>query len=502
VKRIPMLAGSRLAVATAPDDAIVLTPPPPRRQIADVGAAVRDALRFPLSGEPLEAVVSPGAHATIVVEPAAMPLPATQLEPRQAAVAATVDELARVGVPVERQTILVAGGLTRRAGRRELEALVTPGFARRFRGRVDVHDAESDELVPLPTGSAREVRVNRALVDADVVVTVSAAESVIHGGPGMFVAASDAATCRAAGAFSLLETAASQGWQTAIAIERALSRRAPLLGTSLVLTLPRFSGVLHGFPYDPDSVERVVGSPLRTLFGLLPGGVRHRVLRSIPASRGVSAAFAGPPSVAHAEALLRGTEERARSLAAPVDILCVGVPFVTPYLPRERSNPLLAAFLALGIALRLWRETFPVVDGGTAILMHPFDRRFPNPTQAPYRDFFRAMRGLATNDLALVREAELQAGTDERALAAYRSGRSHHPLLPYADWTGCGPALARLGSVLVAGCRDHDAARALGFVPTHGFGAALQMAQARTDGSPRIGFLVAPPYFPLVVGRE
>ena len=197
-----------------------------------------------------------------------------------------------------------------------------------------------------------------------------------------------------------------------------------------------------------------------------------------------------------------GERDPLRALPAPVDILCVGVPFVTPYLPRERSNPLLAAFLALGIALRLWRETFPVVDGGTAILMHPFDRRFPNPTQAPYRDFFRAMRGLATNDLALVREAELQAGTDERALAAYRSGRSHHPLLPYADWTGCGPALARLGSVLIAGCRDHDAARALGFVPTHGFGAALQMAQARTDGSPRIGFLVAPPYFPLVVGRE
>jgi len=497
-----MLAGSRLAVATAPDDALVLTPPRPRRQIADVGAAVRDALRFPLSGEPLEALVSPGARATIVVEPAALPLPATQLEPRQAAVAATVDELARVGISVDRQTILVAGGLTRRAGRRELEALVTPGFARRFRGRVEVHDAESDELVTLPTGSSREVRVNKALLEADVVVTVSAAESVIHGGPGMFVAAADAATCRAAGAFSLLETAASEGWQQAIAIERALSRRAPLLGTSLVLTLPRFSGVLHGFPYEPDSVERVVRSPLRSLFALLPGGVRHRVLRSIPATRGVSAAFAGPPSVAHAEALLRGTEERAQTLQAPVDILCVGVPFVTPYLPRERANPLLAAYLALGIALRLWRETFPVVDGGTAILMHPFDRRFSNPTQAPYRDFFRAIRGLAANDLALVRDAELQAGTDERALSAYRSGRAHHPLLPYADWTGCGPALARLGSVLIAGCRDHDAARALGFVPTHGFGAALQMAQARTEGTPRLAFLVAPPYFPLIGGRQ
>jgi hypothetical protein len=53
--------------------------------------------------------------------------------------------------------------------------------------------------------------------------------------------------------------------------------------------------------------------------------------------------------------------------------------------------------------------------------------------------------------------------------------------------------------VFVAGCRDHDAARALGLVPTHGVGAAVQMAAARADGTLRIGFLLSPPYFPLRV---
>src|SRR5215207_2019309 len=109
-----MLAGSRIAVANAPDDAFVLTPPPPRPPVADVAAAVRDALRFPLSGEPLEALIARGGRATILVEPPALPLPATLHEPRRTAIAATVDELDRVGVPVDRQTILVAGGLSRR----------------------------------------------------------------------------------------------------------------------------------------------------------------------------------------------------------------------------------------------------------------------------------------------------------------------------------------------------------------------------------------------------
>ena len=91
------------------------------------------------------------------------------------------------------------------------------------------------------------------------------------------------------------------------------------------------------------------------------------------------------------------------------------------------------------------------------------------------------------------------AAADQKAIASYRDGRAHHPLLPYADWSGCGPALGRLGAVLVAGCRDHEAARVLGFVPAHGIGAALQIAHGRAGGPPRTGFLLSPPYFPLVV---
>jgi len=53
--------------------------------------------------------------------------------------------------------------------------------------------------------------------------------------------------------------------------------------------------------------------------------------------------------------------------------------------------------------------------------------------------------------------------------------------------------------VIVAGCRDATAARRLGFVPTHGITAALDMAHGRAGGPPRIGFVLAPPYFPLQV---
>ena len=72
-------------------------------------------------------------------------------------------------------------------------------------------------------------------------------------------------------------------------------------------------------------------------------------------------------------------------------------------------------------------------------------------------------------------------------------------MLPFADWSGCAPALGRIGSVIVAGCRDSVAARQLGFVPARGLGAALEMAQGRHGGTPRVGYLLSPPYFPLRV---
>ena len=500
MRRVPLLAGSQLVVVTAEDDALVLRPPPPGDSVADVGAAVRDALRFPLAGQPLEAIVSRGARATIVVEPPALPIPGVERDPRHAAIAAAVAELERLGIPTGYQTLLVAGGLARRAGGDRLETLVSPEFARRFHGHVEVHDVEREDLVDVGSSGSIPLRVHPSLARTDVVIVVTAAETVLHGGPAAFVGAAGKEVLRVAGAYSLLETSASQGWRLGLELERALARRVPVIGVSLVLNHSRLGGTLGGYPYEAEALERVVRSPFRQVFRALPGPLRAYVLRSLPLDRTVAGVFAGPPSVAHTEALLRGVELRGITLDRELDAVCIGIPRTTPYLPRERPNPLLGAHLGLGLALRLWRDSFPVAEGGTAILFHRFQRHFAHPTQQPYRAFFAATRATGADEAALA-EAESAAGGDVRGLEAYRAGRSCHPLLPYVDWDACRPALGHLGHVIIAGCRDHGAARQLGFVPTHGAGAALTMARGWTERPPRIGFLLAPPYFPIRVSR-
>jgi hypothetical protein len=502
VPRLPLPFGTRIVVVDAPDEAVVLRPPPPGDQVADVRAAIRDAFRFPLAGDPLEALVTRGGRATIVVEPPALPIPGALHDPRQAALAAASAELERAGVPMERQTLLVATGLTRRPNQRELEGLgiVSPGFARHFHGKVVIHDAEDPELVDLEIAGNVPIRANRALIDTDLVLTVSAAETVLHGGPVSLLGAAGPEALRAAGADSLLETGASQGWRLGVQLERRLSDRLPVIGASLVLNQPRLTGPARGYPYDAEAIERISRSPVRRGFALLPGFARDRALKSIRAEVSAAAAYAGPPSVAHAEALLRAVEARSATLDGPLDAIVIGIPRTTPHLPRERPNPLLAAYLGLGIALRLWRDSFPIVEGGTVILLHRFHRHFSHPTQQPYRAIFQAARfGREEDELA---QAEREAATDERAIAAYRAGRTCHPLLPFADWAGCAPALGRVGSVIVAGCRDAVAARQLGFVPARGVGAALEMVRGRHGNEARVGYLLSPPYFPLRVTPE
>jgi hypothetical protein len=497
LRGVPLLSGSRIVHVPIHDEDVVILPPPPSYAV-DVAAAVRDALLFPLAGAALSETASDGARVTVVVEPPALPVPGAQIDPRQEALATVLDELTTLGVSDDRQTILVAGGLSRKLGQSDLERLLPPPQAREYRGRVLVHDATAPDLVPLPLADGTSAEVHRALVETDLVVVVSAAETVLHGGPGALLSASDAATVRrSAPASSLLQAAGEPAWELALAIERAISSKVALTSVSLVLDHPRLTGRFRDYPHERDSLQHVSSSPFRRLYSLLPAGVRRGILRDQARAIAATAAFAGTPSVAHAEALLRTVELRAVRLAEPLDALVVGVPWSGPHAPREPLNPVTSAATSLGLALRLWRDAFPIREGGTLVLVHSLTRSFAHGTQDPYRRLFDA---LGAGDAAAVADSEHVAAADERAIAAYRTGRTCHPLLPYADWAGCAPALSRLGRVIVAGSRDAVAARALGFVPSHSIASALEMAHGVSGGRARVGVLVAPPYAPLLVG--
>ncbi len=500
--RLPLLSGSRVPLVTVADDAVLLAPPPPLDPLLDVGAAVLEALRYPLSGPALAELTTPGGSAAIVVEPRSLPLPGVDMDPRQEAVAAVVAELERLGMPARRHTIVIAGGLERRAGRRQVEGVLRPLSARDFRGAVVVHDVAADELGVLELVDGSSVSINRALLDADVVVCVTAAETTERGGPCALLAACSAGEIASvAPAPSLLMPSLSPTGDLAGRISAVLSRRTPLVGVSIVLDHPRALGRYRGYPWSPAGVEAVARSPLRRITNLLPGDARSHLLQNAGRELNAVAALAGPPAVAHAEALLRGVALREIRLDRELDTIVVPLPWSSLHERRERMNPITAAATGLGHVLRLWRDAPPLREGGTIVLLHDFSRTFGNGPGAPYRELFHVLRGSGVEEQRL-RRARAAAGRDEKAIAAYRQGHAPHPLLPYLDLESCGPALDRVGSVLVAGCRDAGAARALGLVPTHNVATALEMARGVAGGSHRLGVMLAPPYPPVEVGGD
>lgn len=500
VARIPLLAGSRLPIVTVDDDAVLLAPPPPLDPLRDVAAAVGEALRYPLSGPRLADLVTRGGRVAIVVEPRSLPLPGATNDPRQEAVAAVINELERLGMPAAQHTIVIAGGLERRIGRRELEVVLRPMQARDFRGSVVVHDASSADLLPLEIRGVAPVPIHTSILDADLVVCVTAAETSERGGACTLLGACAAeAIASASPAPSLLAPSLSPTGMLAGEIAAALGRRAAVMGVSIMLDHPRLTGQHSGYPSSPDAVVGLARSPLRRLLNVLPGTLRDRMLQHLARELTAVGVLAGSPAVAHAEALLRGVSLRGVSLAEPLDTVVVPVPWTSLHAPREPLNPITVAAIGLGHALRLWRDASPLRRGGTVILLHDLRRTFGHGPQAPYRNLFHMLREGGGTDERFA-AAEEAAAMDPRALTAYRQGHAPHPLLPYVDWASCAPVLDRAGSVLVAGCRDAGAARALGLVPTHSIPTALEMARGVAGGTHRAGVLLAPPYAPIIVG--
>jgi len=499
VTRLPLLSGSRVPVVTVDDDARLLSPPATLASLTDVPAAVREALRYPLSGPALPEVATRGGRAVIVVERRSLPLPEAPFDPRRSALGAVVEELESLGMPADRCTILVAGGLERRAGRRDREALLYRIEARDFRGSVQVHDAEAPDLVPLDLNGAQDVRVNPLLLEADVIVCLTAAETSERGGACTLLDACAAdAIASPAPAQSLLAPSLSPTGTLAGKVAAALARRTAVTSVSLVLDHPRLTGPYHGYPASGSAVTALRRSPVRRIVNALPGAVRDHVLQQLARSVTAATVLAGPPAVSHAEALLRGISLRGIRLDAPVDTVLVPLPWRSLHQPREPLNPIAGATIGLGHALRLWRDESPLREGGTVILLHDFRRTFGHGPQRPYLNLFHVLREGATDEVLAA--AKASAAADPRAIAAYRTGRAPHPLLPYVDWASCAPVLARAGRVLVAGCRDAGAARALGLVPTHNVPTALEMARGVAGGSHRLAVLMAPPYAPLIVG--
>ncbi len=128
--------------------------------VPDEAAAITAALRSPLSGAPLADLLSPGDRVAVVFPDLTRPMPNRIVLPPLLA------ELARVGVPDDRITLLCATGTHRQATVSEMEELVGADIVARY-ALVD-HDATSNAHVHVGEVDGTPILLQREYVEADV----------------------------------------------------------------------------------------------------------------------------------------------------------------------------------------------------------------------------------------------------------------------------------------------------------------------------------------------
>ena len=146
--------------------------------IADIPAALSEALRNPVGMPALSRWVRPGENVCLVVSDM------SRFWMRQDLVIPhLVDALNGCGVPDGKIAILVANGTHAGGDERELRTLVTDGVYDRI--RVVNHDCRAEDPVTLgTTGFGTIVRVNRLAAEADRVIALGACTHHVMAGYG------------------------------------------------------------------------------------------------------------------------------------------------------------------------------------------------------------------------------------------------------------------------------------------------------------------------------
>ena len=278
--RVPLHSGSRVPLVTLPDDAVLLGAPPPLDALADIGAAVDRGLPLPARRPAARESLAPrGGRATVVVQPPAVPLPTAQDDARRDALAAVLGELSRAGVARESVTVLVAGGLARRPGRRELESLLRPdqatGLPRRDR-RPRLRGGRSAARRRRRPPDARPPRTRRDRSDRDGRAPARACSTAAR---RRWSTRACPARCAPRARCPCSRRTGAAALQIGAALEEELGRAVPVIGLSLVLDRPRTTGLYRGYPWRPEAIEAVGRSPFRRLLNASPAVLRRRVAR-------------------------------------------------------------------------------------------------------------------------------------------------------------------------------------------------------------------------------
>lgn len=495
--RTLLFSGFDLRAPELPADARLLRPPSPRPALEPFSEACQRALEEPISGKRLADYLKPNARVAVVIDDPSLPVPPQSRDCRREMLAAVLSVLEDHGVRGNRVTVLVANGLSRQW--RTPELVERFGQASMERYPIQSHDAESGpSLLRLGEEPEGPVELNRAVLEADVVVHLNVVSSPLH--PGLFslvsgtagyrtarflaspqVLAQDPAPLRPGSAYHRMHERVA-GW---------LRRQVPVVQLSAVLNNelwpPAIGALLRG--EEGQGLTR----PLQ-MWNALPGAVRHRAARLLHASYRPIAVMCGDPEAVAPRVLEHFRTQHEVTAEGQADVLVFGLPDLGPGSVGASQNPVLAAHLALGFVSNLFTDKPLLREGGVLVFANPLTPSFDRRAHLPHEEFYEKVLRIERDPQAIHERFEPYFAGRPEFVANYQRRFAFHGAHPLHVWNLSHAARKRAGRIIVAHGDPRACAR-LGFTPAVDVEEALDKAREHAGGSAQVTVMELPPPF-------
>jgi lactate racemase len=459
-------------------------------------AACERALQEPVGGPPLSSMLKFNSRVTVVVDDLSLPVPPVFREPRREMLRAVLRILGNHGVRANQATLLVANGLSRKWRSRELAEAFGADVVAEYQPRS--HDAEDGAgLVRLADESEGPIEVNRALVEADVVVHVNLVSMPLLAGLfGIVSGAVGYKTARVLAGPQLLAkddapyVPGSLFHRAHERVGRALARQVPIFQLSVVLSNelwpPGLTALLRG--------DQGLTRPLQ-VWNALPAAVRHRTARMIKASYRPIAVAAGPPEAVAPRVLETFYRQHEVATAGEADVLVFGLPDLGPASVGAAQNPVLSANVALGYVANLFTERPLLREGGVIVFASPLTPVFDRSAHLPHEEFYEKALRVERDPVGIHARFEAYFAGRPEFVSNYQRRFAFHGTHPLYSWYLTWPARRRAARIIVAHGDPRACAR-LGFTPAVDVEEALEKARDFLgDPKPHVAVMELPPPF-------
>jgi lactate racemase-like protein len=456
--RQQIVSGTSMVEVTLPDRTHVVSPglSIPLEPVADLDAAVREAVTAPVDLPPLRELARGKRRVTIAFDDATVPCYAPVWS---SAIPIVLAELEAAGVRREDVTLVCANALHRRFTHDELATLIGADLVREFGDRLLCHDAEDADMIERlgVTPNGYDVELSKHVTDADLCVYLNC--STVRGFSGGWKS-----ICVGLSTYRSIRHHHNPD-DMSMSTER--NRMHEMLDEMGAFTLDRL-GDDRIF-----KIETILANPLQVA-AIRAGSVDGTRRIALDTNRTHM-----PP--------------RRSLLSSKADVVIYGVPEWSPYAAFSYLNPILT-LISTGLGYLGGMIEALGTPGCSVILATPCPDRWDDEHHPSYREVWERVLPETKDPYEASRRYEAEYAARSDYIDRYRFGFGFHPvhaimaLFPLKR-------LRHARRVFVAGAETPGLVRHVGFIPADTVEAALGAALEIHGPDAEIALVPYPPAF-------